>query len=63
MAIDPGMKASAGGQQRCGARRGGQRFLGRLDLAFLVEVRRHQPLVLVEGVAGSIENNAAIEDA
>ena len=38
-------------------------LFGPLDRAFLIEVRRHQPLVQVERVAGGGEDGAAVDDA
>ncbi len=59
------MQAGRGGEQRGGAGRCGGRedLFGALDLAFLIEIRRHQPLVQVERVAGGGEDGAAIDDA
>ena len=41
----------------------GEVALGSLDLAFLVEVRRGEPLVMVERGAGRVEDRAAVDDA
>jgi hypothetical protein len=59
-ATDPGMQAISPSKQRCRADRGGQDLFSCLDLALLVEVGCDEPLVLVEGVAGGIEDAAAI---
>ena len=42
---------------------GGQASLGPLDLAFLVEIRRGEPLVQLQRMAGGIEDGAAVDDA
>ena len=65
VAAEPGVQPGGGGEQRGGAgRRGGREDLcGALHRAFLVEVRRHQPLVQVERVAGGGEDGAAVDDA
>ena len=59
------MQAGGGGEQRGGAGRGGLRedLFGALDRALLIEIRRHQPLVQVERVAGGGEDGAAVDDA
>ena len=59
------MQAGGGGEQRGGAGRRGLRedLCGALHVAFLIEVRRHQPLVQVERVAGGGEDGAAVDDA
>ena len=59
------MQPGGGGEQRGGAGRGGLRedLFGPPDRALLIEVRRHQPLVQVERVAGGGEDGAAVDDA
>ena len=59
------MQAGGGGEQRGGAGCRGIRedLFGTLHVAFLVEIRCHQPLVQVERVAGGGEDGAAVDDA
>ena len=65
VAAEPGVQPGGGGEQRGGAGRGGIRedLFGPLHRALLIEVRRHQPLVQVERVAGGGEDGAAVDDA
>ena len=59
------MHATGGGEQRGVARRrdAGQVLLGLLDLAFLVEIRRDDPLVQRQRMPGGVEDFAAVDDA
>jgi hypothetical protein len=62
---EPGVHPRGRGEQRRGANAGeaGEVPLGALDLAFFVELRRRQPLVQDQGVAGGGEYGATVDDA
>jgi hypothetical protein len=64
-AAQPGMHAARGGKQRRLAMGAEVREvgLGLLHHAFLIEVGKHQPLVLIEGVARGIDDGAAVNPA
>ena len=59
------MHAARGGEQRRFAMGAEAREvgLGLLHHAFLIEVGKHQPLVLIEGVARGIDDGAAVNPA
>ena len=58
--MDTTCRREQGGVAR---RDAGQMFFGQLDLALLVEVRRNNPLVQGQGMAGGLEDGAAVDDA
>jgi hypothetical protein len=62
-ALEPAAQAVGGGEQRGRAGGRAQGVLGKLDFALLVEVGEDQPLVLIEGMAGGIDDGAAVDDA
>jgi hypothetical protein len=56
--------AERGGEQRRGDGGGTIQFpLGRLHLAFLIEIRRRDPLMQRQRMAHGIDDHAAIDDA
>ena len=57
------MQAARRRQQRGCAGRRGERLLGPLHLALLVEIGRGQPLVQGQGMARRVEDQAAVDDA